>query len=57
MNNGIGTIGRAFELAKDSDSIEDIRKQLKDEGHFNVDAHFSGRQIKADLRRAISQQG
>ncbi|MEN3973134.1 hypothetical protein WJS89_10685 [Sphingomicrobium sp. XHP0235] len=57
MNNGIGTIGRAFELAKDSDSIEDIRKQLKEEGHFNVDAHFSGRQIKADLRRAISQQG
>ena len=53
MQYGSGTIGRAFELAKDSDSIDDIRKQLKDEGHFNVDAHFSGRQIKADLRRVM----
>ena len=57
MENGIGTIGRAFELAKEADSLEDIRKQLKEEGHFNVDAHFAGRQIKADLRRAIEANG
>ena len=57
MENGIGTIGRAFELAKEADSLEDIRKQLKEEGHFNVDAHFAGRQIKADLRRAMEANG
>ena len=49
-----GTVGRAFELAPKADSIEEIRKQLKDEGHFQVDAHLSGRQIKKDLRDAMS---
>ena len=54
MQTTIGTIGRAFQLAPEADSIESIRKQLKDEGHFQVDAHLSGRQIKKDLRKAMA---
>ena len=53
MQTAIGTVGRAFELAPQAESIEAIRKQLKDEGHFQVDAHLSGAQIKKDLRRAM----
>lgn len=55
MTSNIGTIGRAFQLAPEADSIEDIRKQLKEEGHFQVDAHLSGRQIKEDLRNAMAK--
>ena len=54
MQQSQSTIGRAFQLAPTADSIEDIRKQLKEEGYFQVDAHLSGSQIKKDLRSAIA---
>ena len=44
-------IERAFELARDSDNIEEIRKVLRREGYSNVDAHLAGASIKADLKR------
>ena len=44
-------IERAFQLAPDSTSIDDIRKTLRQEGYSNVDAHLSGASIKADLKR------
>lgn len=53
MQHNQSTIGRAFQLAPDAENIEEIRKQLKDEGYFQVDAHLSGTQIKKDLRRAM----
>ena len=53
MHRNTSTIGRAFELARDAEDIEEIRKQLKEEGHFQVDAHLSGREIRKDLRAAI----
>ena len=54
MQQSQSTIGRAFQLAPEAENIEDIRKQLKDEGYFQVDAHLSGTQIKKDLRRAMA---
>ncbi|MCJ7420751.1 hypothetical protein [Sphingomicrobium astaxanthinifaciens] len=56
MIHGKTTIGRAFELARVHDSIEEIRTQLKSEGYFQIDAHLSGPQIKKDLRRVIEEQ-
>lgn len=53
MQTTIGTVGRAFQLAPEAESIDAIRKQLKEEGHFQVDAHLSGAQIKKDLRKAM----
>jgi tRNA G26 N,N-dimethylase Trm1 len=44
-------IERAFQLARDSSSIEEIRKVLRREGYSNVDAHLGGASIKADLKR------
>jgi tRNA G26 N,N-dimethylase Trm1 len=44
-------IERAFQLARGSDNLEDIRKTLRREGFSNVDAHLAGASIKADLKR------
>ena len=44
-------IERAFELARNSTSIDEIRKALRQEGYSNVDAHLGGASIKADLKK------
>lgn len=48
-------IERAFQLAGDSTSIEDIRKALRHEGYSNVDAHLAGASIKADLKKRFAR--
>jgi tRNA G26 N,N-dimethylase Trm1 len=44
-------IERAFQLARGSAKLEDIRKALRREGYANVDAHLGGAAIKADLKK------
>ncbi len=44
-------IERAFQLARGSDNIDEIRKVLRREGYSNVDAHLGGASIKADLKK------
>jgi hypothetical protein len=44
-------IERAFQLARGSNNIDDIRKVLRREGYSNVDAHLGGASIKADLKK------
>lgn len=44
-------IERAFQLARSSTTIEEIRRILRQEGYSNVDAHLAGASIKADLKR------
>ena len=44
-------IERAFQLARGSDNLEQIRKTLRHEGYSNVDAHLAGASIKAELKR------
>jgi tRNA G26 N,N-dimethylase Trm1 len=44
-------IERAFQLARASDNIDEIRKVLRQEGYSNVDAHLAGASIKADLKK------
>lgn len=48
-------IERAFQLARGSSNIEQIRKALRQEGYSNVDAHLSGSSIKADLKRQFAR--
>jgi hypothetical protein len=48
-------IERAFEVACDSTSIEEIRKVLRREGYSNVDAHLGGASIKADLKKRFAR--
>ena len=44
-------IERAFQPARGSDNLDEIRKVLRREGYSNVDAHLGGASIKADLKR------
>ena len=50
-------IERAFQLAPEATSIDDIRKTLRREGYSNVDAHLGGASIKADLKKRFARQG
>ena len=44
-------IERAFELARSSGTIDEVRSSLRREGYSNVDAHLAGPTIKADLKK------
>ena len=44
-------IERAFQLARETDNVDQIRKRLRSEGYSNVDAHLAGSSIKAELKR------
>lgn len=44
-------IERAFQLAGESSSVEEVRKVLRKEGYSNVDAHLEGASIRADLKK------
>jgi len=48
-------IERAFELARASGTIEEVRNALRREGYSNVDAHLAGPTIKADLRKRFAR--
>jgi hypothetical protein len=48
-------IERAFQLARASKSVEEIRATLRQEGYSNVDAHLAGPSIRADLKRLSAQ--
>ena len=47
--DGPSIIERAFEIAPDYGSIADVKRKLIDEGYTQVNAHLSGRQIRADI--------
>jgi hypothetical protein len=47
-------IERAYELARCSTTIDEVRSALRREGYANVDAHLAGPRIKADLRKCIA---
>jgi hypothetical protein len=48
-------IERAFQLARESSDIDDIRKVLRREGYSNVDAHLAGASIKAQLKKQFTR--
>ena len=63
-----GTVKRAFELAPDCSTIDEIRARLKKEGFENVLEHLQGSGIQKELKsrlrapnpaaiRASSEQG
>lgn len=48
-------IERAFQLARGSDNLDEIRKTLRQEGYASVDAHLAGASIKADLKKQFAR--
>ena len=47
-------IERAFQLARATANVDEIRKTLRVEGYANVDAHLAGASIKADLKKQFA---
>ena len=52
---GVGVIERAFQVAEQSESLDEIRRRLIREGYASVEAHLSGPQIKRELSRLLSR--
>ena len=50
-----GIIERAYELAPECGTIDEVRAALRREGYSNVDAHLAGRRIRADLGQIVEQ--
>ena len=55
-NNAIGTVERAFQLARSGtcNTIDDIRRQLAREQCTNVEAHLAGSSIRRQLVQEIA---
>ena len=48
-----GIIERAYELAPECSTIDEVRAALRRERHANVDAHLSGPSIRASLKNLL----
>jgi hypothetical protein len=49
----VNIIERAFQLASESASVEEVKKKLLKEGYLNVHAHLGGRQIRQDIVKRL----
>lgn len=49
-------IKRAFDLAGQCGSVDEVRQKLQQEGYFHVQAYLSGPQIIADLRCRLNPE-
>lgn len=47
-------IERAFQLARGTANVDEIRKTLRREGYSSVDAHLSGASIRAQLKKQFA---
>jgi hypothetical protein len=48
-------IERAFQLARGTANVDEIRKVLRREGYSSVDAHLGGASIRADLKKQFAR--
>ena len=50
-----GIIERAYEIAPECSSVDEVRSALRREGYSNVDGHLSGPRIRADLTKLLNK--
>lgn len=48
-------IERAYEIAPRSATLDEVRRQLSQEGYLQVDAHLGGPKIRSDLRKLLQK--
>jgi hypothetical protein len=51
----IGTVHRAFDLAPECRSLDELRRKLKHEGYGAVDDHLQG-SLAQDLKKLLKQR-
>jgi hypothetical protein len=49
----IGTVERAYQLAEESASVEEVRRRLIREGYSGVEAHLSAPQLRRELKARL----
>lgn len=49
----VGTIERAYQLARESRTLEEVRQKLRREGYTQVDEHLSGGVIRSELKKLL----
>jgi hypothetical protein len=50
----IGTVERAFQLAPEARSLDEVRYRLKREGYTQVEEHLSGAAIRSELKKLLT---
>ena len=53
---GVNIIERAYQLAPESGSVEEVKRKLMREGYLNVHSHLSGHQIRHDLLKRLNPE-
>ena len=48
----MGTVERAFQLAPECRSLDELRAKLMSDGHTNIDAHLQG-SLRRDLKKLL----
>jgi hypothetical protein len=54
--HGITIIERAFQVAPECGSVEEVKRRLMREGYFSVQAHLSGPRIRAQLNERLDPE-
>jgi hypothetical protein len=49
-------IERAFHLATESGSVDEVHRKLVREGYFEVHAHLAGRQIRHEILHRLNPE-
>jgi len=52
---GVGIIERAYQIAGECVSVDEVQRRLHREGYFNVQAHLHGRHIRGELMRLLKR--
>jgi len=53
--HGINVIERAYQLAPECETVDEVRHKLSREGYFQVEAHLRGPQIRGELLRRLKR--
>ena len=51
--NGVNIIERAFQLAPECATVDEVRQKLVSEGYFSVHQHLSGKHIRRQLNDLV----
>ena len=51
-----GTIERAFEIAPEVGTLDEVKRRLTREGYVGVDAHLTGPQIRRELTARLNPE-
>ena len=53
--NDTNVIERAFQLAPECTTLDELKRKLVREGYFQVSAHLSGRQIRTQISSLLNR--